>query len=121
MHFCAACIAHPFISKGRSSRPSGRRSLRTQEKDRAVLSETGADGLVAHRVAYHRTRITMLFCADTVGAGSESRRCAIYSAARVVLPADFSVAEILARSSFRDRHSVNSHVPGAWHRGPSVF
>jgi ubiquinol-cytochrome c reductase cytochrome b subunit len=67
MHFRAGGIAHFFVSKGRSGRPTGRRSLRTQEKDRAILSETGADGFVSHRVAYCRTRIALLFCSNAVG------------------------------------------------------
>ena len=42
-------------------------------------------------------------------------------ASRVVLPAYFSVAEILARSGFRGGHPDNPHGSRSWHRHDSVF
>jgi ubiquinol-cytochrome c reductase cytochrome b subunit len=118
----ALVASHIFMfRKAGAAGPVDEDPSEPKKKNRAFLSAPGADGSVAHRVADYWTWVIVLFCADTVGTGGESRGCAIYSAAGVVLPADFPVAEVLARSRFGGGDFVDPHDSGGGHCGSSLF
>ena len=63
--------------------------------------------------AHHRARLSRVFCSDPARPARESPPCPIHPAARVVLPAHFSVAEVLARRGLSDRRLGDSHDSGA--------
>ena len=118
--YLRACgLPYFFLPQSWSGRTGQRRSLPSQTESGALLPSPSADGSLADGAADCGTRLAVLFRADATGAAGEPSGCAVCTAARVVLPAHISMAEILAWVGCDRRRAGNSNAPRPGH--PCAF
>ena len=120
-HLRACGVSYFSIPQSWSRRTGRRRSLPSQTEGGTLLSPPGADGSLADGAPYYWARLAVLFRTDPIGSASESCRRAIHTAPGVVLPADLSMAEILAWIGRNRRRAGDSRPSSSWPSSRCLF